>query len=327
MDVRLNIIEQLEKLRKKEVADKEVWKARAYTKVIRALSERSDPITSIDDVDDIPGIGTKIKAKIQEIIETGHLKQANVYNADDTYKIANELMGIHGIGPAKAAELVKKHGIRRIQDLEVRQDLLNDVQKLGLKYHVDFMARIPRREMLRHEAYIKDVVASIEPRLKVEVVGSFRRGAADSGDIDVLITGNDAVIDGNPDLLKQITAAMQNGKYIVDTLALGAKKCLAVSKVKYGRRFRRLDLLITRKHEFPFALLYFTGSAEFNTRLRAFALASKKLSLNEYGLRDIQTNKFVEGAFETEKDVFDFLGIRYMEPKDRTPTADLCHIV
>ena len=43
---------------------------------------------------------------------------------------------VYGIGPKKAQELVKKHSVTTIQELRDRQDdLLNDVQKKGLKYY------------------------------------------------------------------------------------------------------------------------------------------------------------------------------------------------
>ncbi len=323
-DKKAKIIAEFDKLRKKETADKQVWKARAYAKVIKHLSAHPGEIRTVDDLDGIEGVGEKLRAKAQEILETGALKQAQVYNADESYAAANELMQVHGIGPSKAAELVKS-GIKSIADLKGRPDLLNDVQKLGLKYHDDFKQRIPRKEMLKHEAYVKDVVASVDPSLKVEVVGSFRRGAISSGDVDVLVTGED--VSDSAALLKQITEKMKSDRYIVDTLALGDKKCMAVSRVKYGRVNRRLDLLITHKHEFPFALLYFTGSAEFNTRLRSWVLTNKNLSLSEYGLRPPGVaggTKFVRANFETERDIFDYLGLEYIAPWDRTPTVTLC---
>jgi DNA polymerase/3'-5' exonuclease PolX len=166
------------------------------------------------------------------------------------------------------------------------------------------------------------VIKSIDATLIIEVVGSFRRGSKDSGDIDVLITHpdhdtNDAQIE---DLLKRIVAIMDKAKYTYDAFALGNKKYLGVSKVKYGRHFRRLDLLLTHKHEFPFALLYFTGSQQFNVDMRNYCI-SKGYSLSEYGLKYLNGEKkgqFVEKVFTTEADVFEYLGLKYIAPKDRT---------
>lgn len=324
MDRKEDIIQLLDKLRKKETLDKNTWKARAYALVIKQLKEIQGEIKTFDDLKNIKGIGESIKEKIQEIFETGTLKQAQEYNVDATYEQMNELMKIHGIGPAKAKELVTKHYIKSIADLKQHPELLNEKQVLALKYAEDFEFRIPRKEMERHEEVIKKIIASINPNLIVEIVGSYRRGAKDSGDIDVLITDpneeDDKVQDQKMDkFLKEVVDKMNKEKYTYDVFGQGNKKYLGVSKVKYGRHFRRLDLLVTHKHEFPFALLYFTGSQQFNIDMRNYCI-EKGYSLSEYGLKYLSGDKkgqYVDNKFTTEEDVFKFLGLKYVSPKER----------
>lgn len=322
MDRKQDIIVLLDKLRKKETADKNTWKARAYSVVIKQIKELSGEVRSFDDLAGVKGIGDSIKEKIMEIFETGTLKQAEEYNADNSYEQMNELMKVHGIGPAKAKELVSKHNIKSISDLKQHPELLNDKQKIALKYTEDFDLRIPRGEMKKHEAVIKAIIAGINPNLVVEVVGSYRRGAKDSGDIDVLITDpseQEASADSMDKFLRDVVAKMNKEKYTYDAFALGNKKYLGVSRVKYGRHFRRLDLLVTHKHEFPFALLYFTGSQQFNVEMRNYCI-EKGYSLSEYGLKYLSGEKkgqFVDHRFITEEDVFKFLGLVYVAPKDR----------
>jgi DNA polymerase/3'-5' exonuclease PolX len=41
------------------------------------------------------------------------------------------------------------------------------------------------------------------------------------------------------------------------------------------------------------------------------------LSLNEYSLKDSNTKKVVEHEFSVEKDIFDYLDMKYVEPTDR----------
>jgi DNA polymerase beta len=317
------LIKEFEKMHKKEVANKEVWKARAYAKVIKQLKGFPNDINSFDDIKDLDGIGKKIELKIKEIIETGHLEASLEYNADDAYRIIDELMQIHGIGPTKANDLVRKHGIKSIDDLRHNMHFLNDVQKLGLKYVEQFKHRIPRREMEKHDAQVNAIVKSIHPQMSATVVGSYRRGAQDSGDIDILINGTN-ILEGNEKcILDLVVSRLKEDKYIVDTFGQGGKKFMGVSRVKYGRLYRRLDLMITLPNEYPFASLYFTGSAEFNTKLRAWVLAHKGLSLSEYGLKDINTGAYVQDIFRTEDDVFKFLGLKYISPDKRTPEIEL----
>ena len=74
--------------------------------------------------------------------------------------------------------------------------------------------------------------------------------------------------------------------------------------------------MYTKPEEYPFAILYFTGSMEFNTKMRK-DLLDQGLSLNEYSLKDNNTKKIVNHKFVLEKDIFDYLNIEYVHPCDR----------
>ena len=319
MDRKDIIIEALEKMRKKEVADKEPYKARAYAIVNKQIKALTGPVTSFDDLKGVNGIGEKIKEKIEEIFETGKLKAAEVVNANPHYQVIDTLLKVHGIGPAKAKQLVEEHGVRSISELRERQDkLLNDKQKMGLKYYEEFDLRIPRAEMLKHEEYIKEIFKSFEKGYVVEVSGSFRRGEKDSGDIDLLITHPDETLN-HDQMFSNIITKFINDKYITDIFARGNKKCLAVCKAKRHKHSRRIDLMMTAKHEFPFALLYFTGSGPFNVEMRNWAI-ERGLSLSEYGLKHLSGEKkgqFVDHVFHNERDIFKYLGLEYIPPCER----------
>ena len=313
------LISSLEKLRKEEVAAKETWKARAYLVVIQQLKGFEKPINSWDDIKDLKGIGSGIEKKIKELLETGQLARLDNYNADGKIRLTSDLMQIHGIGPVKARELIEVNGITSIDDLKNKPNLLNDVQKIGLKYLDYFTERIPRKEMEKHENYILQIIKNVDSKFEACLTGSFRRNLKDSGDIDVLLTHPDLDPSAAEGLFKNVVLKMQVEGYITDTLALGSKKCMAVCKLKKHKMFRRLDLLYTKKEEFPFALLYFTGSGDFNVKMRNLAL-SKGYSLSEYGMKYIEGKKkgeLVDHLFVNEKDIFDFLGMSYVDPDKR----------
>jgi DNA polymerase/3'-5' exonuclease PolX len=323
MDHKQSIIDFLEVLRKKEVAAKEPFKAKAYATVIRNIKSVEKPVNNIDDLKDVKGIGEKIRSKLIEYFETGAVKEAQNASNDHETEVMQELMNIHGIGPSKARALVDSDGVSGIDDLKeklkVNPQLLNDKQKMGLKYYKDFMDRIPRKEMLVHNQLLEKVIKSVDDRFDFQVTGSFRRMAVSSGDIDVLITHKDDCPNVE-ELFKSIVDRFKSEGYICDVFAEGGKKCLAVCKLKRYKTFRRIDLLYTNKKEYPFAVLYFTGDAGFNVAMRQYCLG-KGLSLSEHGLKDDKTGKFIEHDFEAEKDIFDFLGLAYVEPKDRSPNA------
>ena len=71
--------------------------------------------------------------------------------------------------------------------------------------------------------------------------------------------------------------------------------------------------MYTTEEEYPFAILYFTGSMEFNQRMRQDQL-SLGLTLNEYSLRDNKTKRVVDHIFTTEQDIFEYMNYEYVEP-------------
>jgi DNA polymerase/3'-5' exonuclease PolX len=313
MDYKDLIISELNIILEKEKQNRNTFKVRAYLKVIPQLKDLSS-IKSLDDIKNVEGVGKGIYDRIKEIIDTGELKSAEEIKKDSKVDIITEFMNIYGIGPVKANDLYNKQKIHTIEELKEKQDkLLNDKQKIGLKYYEDIKERIPRNEMLKHEKFIKKFVAT---NMNATIVGSFRREKQDSGDIDVLISYGNEMSDNNAqNNFKKIIENMKNTDYIVDILASGSKKCLAVCKLPLlNSKARRLDLLLTKPEEYPYALLYFTGSDKFNIQMRRKAL-EKGYSLNEHKLKPL--NDKDEVLLNSEKEVFKFLNMDYLEPKDR----------
>jgi DNA polymerase beta len=319
-DYKQIIINSLDVLRKRDVADKAIFSARAYSKVISQLKDYKGPITQYDDVKNIDGIGTKMEKKIKEILETGSLaaaeKAKQLYNIDALDAFQN----IYGVGPVKATELVKD-GFKNIEDLRkgVEEDpkLLNDKQKIGLKYYEDLLERIPREEMLEHQGHIEGFKPDEMKDYDIEIVGSFRRGAETSGDIDVLIRIPPNTTTKKTNEMFNLYVKMLEGfGYIEEILALGDKKCMAISRVEHNPKARRLDLLMTPDEEYAYAILYFTGSDKFNVAFRQYAL-DKGYTLNEHKLTPIREGVKSVPYMKDEKDIFKFLGLRYIEPSMR----------
>ena len=100
---------------------------------------------------------------------------------------------IYGIGSKKAEELVKKHKVTTIEELrEKQEELLNDKQKIGLKHYEDILKRIPREEIIKYEKELKKIFKKVKNSGSTfQIVGSYRRGNTDSGDIDICISDPD----------------------------------------------------------------------------------------------------------------------------------------
>lgn len=322
------IIDALDILRKRDVADKAVFSARAYAKVITQLKNYEGPIVTYDDVKNIDGIGAKMEKKIKEILETGSLAAAE--NAKSLYNIdaLDTLQKIYGVGPTKATDLVKS-GITSIAQLrdEVNKNpkLLNDKQKIGLKYYEDLLERIPRNEMEEHRDILQTLLPDEMSEYETEIVGSFRREAQNSGDIDVLIrVPADTDSKTGKENLALYVKMLKGFGYIEEILALGEHKCMAISRMYKGKA-RRLDLLMTPDEEYAYAILYFTGSDRFNVAFRTYC-ESKGYKLNEHTLTPMKSNVQVQPYMQSEKDIFKFLGLRYIEPSKRVDGNQICPI-
>lgn len=314
-DYKQIIIDALDILRRRDIADKQTFKARAYAKVIEQI-KCTTVVHSVADLNSITGMGEKIKEKIEEILMTGFLRSAERVMDVYSIKAYDELMACYGIGPAKAKELIDKHSIHSIADLrkEVKKipKLLNDKQKLGLKYYDDILLRIPRKEMEDHKKILDSIMNDTQI---FEVVGSYRRGAETSGDIDVLICDTD------PSVLTDIVQRLVHCKYIKEILAKGNSKCLAICQIA-GCPARRLDLLLTPPKEYAYAILYFTGCDTFNVAFRQRAI-DRGYTLNEHTLSPLNTSVPAVPSMTSEYDIFNFLGIQWVEPTERKGPADV----
>jgi DNA polymerase beta len=250
-------------------------------------------------------------------------------------------------------------------ELHMRPDLLHEKQKAGLFYYEDLVERIPREEMREHEIYLQGVVetvrsgdaqsspagaaglvsvptplshqaGSVSKRegyvceahacVSITVVGSYRRGAETSGDVDVLLRVPSAwtsLMCG--EYLHNVVMALETAGYIEYILALGEKKCMGIARLpSKDYKARRVDFLITPEHEYACALLYFTGSDMFNVAFRQRAL-QKGYTLNEHSMTPMKlpdgTYAPAPPPFHTEQDIFRFLTLQYVEPSKRVEGA------
>ena len=305
----VKVLEQLESLMMKKG---EHFRARAYTKAKEAIILFKQPITEVSQLKGQRGIGNTILKKLQEFVDTGTLSVLEKAKNNPVFIFTE----VYGIGPKKAEELVKKHNVTTIAELREKQDeLLNDVQKKGLKYYEDILKRIPRKEIDTYEKELKKIFDKVKNKGSTfQIMGSYRRGAKDSGDIDICIS--DPKDDANV-FNKFIDALIEKG-ILIEVLSRGNTKSLGVSKLR-RKPARRIDFMFTKHNELAFALLYFTGSKSFNTVMRKRAL-DMGYSMNEHGLYKMVNGKKgskLERYFPTEKSVFDFMGMVYKGPTER----------
>ena len=83
------------------------FKLNSFRKALKNIKLIDFEITDSSQVKDIKGIGKGILGRIDEILETGTLKELDNLNNISEYKDIEDLQKITGIGPSKAKSLFK----------------------------------------------------------------------------------------------------------------------------------------------------------------------------------------------------------------------------
>ena len=306
------LINNLRFLSSLDKKDGKPFQSKAFDKSADKIRDCGIIINTADDIISLK-LGKTTTKFCLEYLETGKMNKIEKAKSNPKYQFVD----IYGVGPKKAEELVTKHRIKSMEELKKKQnDVLNDVQKIGLKYYDDILKRIPRKEIVLYEKKMRAILSSINftEDIKMEIVGSYRRGLDNSGDIDVIITSN------NPKskVFEVFLDLLESNKIIKEFLSKGSKKSLTVGKLR-GKPARRIDFLFCPQEEYSFATLYFTGSKHFNTFMRARANALN-LTLNEHGLYEYvkrKKGKKISGDFDSEEAICKYLGVKYLLPIHR----------
>ena len=217
-------------------------------------------------------------------------------------------------------DLLKK---RLVQDTSYLHKL-NHHQLIGIKYFDDISKKIPRDEIQSIEKILKVVTKKMSDDFNISICGSYRRGRSRSGDIDALLTHTsintmeDLKLYGQ-EILSKFIFILENAGFLIDHLTedsttkyMGICMCPKKSKIA-----RRIDVRFVPFQSYSSSILYFTGSKNFNTAMRAHAL-HKGYTLSEYGLYKLENGKKTEQIMcSTEKDIFDVLEYPYVSPEQR----------
>jgi DNA polymerase/3'-5' exonuclease PolX len=154
------------------------------------------------------------------------------------------------------------------------------------------------------EAIIASVGSQIDSVAQTIPAGSYRRGCEFANDIDFVTILNENVEDeGFFKLCRE-----KFGEPI-----LGGNK--GDRKAQYLYEGFLLDFYLCDRAKLEPMLLFLTGSAVLNIRMRAVA-KKKKLSLNQYGLFDRLTGE--PTGKQTEVGIFETLGMEYKFPHERS---------
>lgn len=296
----------------------EPFKVRAYINAIGSLKKLPVNATfkSCEDLLSkyyLTGISIKgsLCKKIDEILETGHVKELDELANNDEIKRYRELMEVKDIGYALAKKLIEKHNVKSIADLRTKvkkgEITLTKNQTLGLVYHEQLNKRIPHAEVTKITNKLKSILKPLG--VHIEITGSYRRGLPTSGDIDVLILPPK---EGSVVEMKKIVDLLTKKQLLHEEyFSIGPTKFQGIVNSPVAHQ---IDIRLIPEESFATALLYFTGSKNFNQTMRQKAM-KMGYKLSEYSLFNNRTNK--KEKVKTEKDVFKILKMKYLPPSKR----------
>jgi DNA polymerase/3'-5' exonuclease PolX len=313
------------------------YKLFVIKKTIDIIAKISKKIINGNQLLNIKGIGVKTIKRIDEIINTGKLSEILHNKLNKQIDIIKELSSIYGIGPVKASEFYTKNNIKSIKQLIQAEkngfiELTNQM-KLGIKYKDKLVEKIPRILITRLDIFVHDELQKIDKNFISVICGSYRRNKDYSTDIDILITN------------KNLKSKKNNGKYlklvldnlfkffIIDSLTnsfnthfqgFASFKLIPNLPYDYDKSIFninynvvRLDIIIIPIQFFYSALMHFTGSKDFNQKMRLHA-RSLGYKLSEYGL--IKIDKYGKKNYlitNSEQDIFNNLLLKYIPPNKR----------
>jgi DNA polymerase lambda len=293
-------------------------------------------------------MGKSIYTKIEKFLDTGKLSSLEGIISDKKLGIIKAFRNIWGVGDVKANELYTK-GYKDIDDLRQRGlHELSDQQLIGLKYYDDLLQRIPRAEVSIVEDIIRNCAQTVRGIGAASVVcitcGSYRRGKPSCGDIDVLIQSFD---EKSPlVILIDIVSGLEKCGFLTDHYSRPVHSnadsdvddfkhasYMGICKPSCSDLFRHVDIKVYTPSEWPYALLYFTGSEYFNRSLRCYA-HKLNFSLSDSGIckctfeGEGSNKKIIKGASigmhcRSEEDIFALIGVPFKTPAERELSVDV----
>jgi DNA polymerase/3'-5' exonuclease PolX len=256
------------------------------------------------------GIGDSSGTIIQEYNNTGDVQRLRLletkYGGVKPYFDA--YMMYYGIGPKKAIDLYNRK-ITTEEDLLTRGGLTS-AQKLGVLWFSQYSQPIPRIEMNLIDSRVREAMGRLSAdwfmgaEIKLEITGSYRRGSPYSNDVDILVARREGLsIDIIVEYLDPILKA---------TLKQGEDIYHGILRLSDHLNGHRVDILLVDEDSWYPSLLHFTGSKNFN-----ILMAKKAMSMGGILSRKEIVIQGSAIPVDSEKEIFDILGVQYLEPSQR----------
>ncbi len=295
------------------------YKPRSYEKAARSVGGYHADVSELDlkGILQIPNVGKSIGEKIVEIQRTGTFADLEALRAQIPPGV-RELMSIPGLGPKKAMVLYRELDVSSVPELvaaiedervaalkgfggKTQENILRGLQQLS-----DSGGRVLVNVALDVAEALLAELSTLKQVRRSAYAGSLRRMRETIGDVDLLVASSQA---------QPIMDTFVGLPSVTSVLAHGDTKSSIVTD-----RGLQVDLRVVPKDVWGAAMIYFTGSKAHNVRIRERAVRAG-LKLSEYGLFDAKTGDLL--AAETEQEVYERLGLPYIEPTLREDRGEV----
>lgn len=299
-----------------------VHRVLAYRNAAKAI--RDSPVSvqeksKAGTVTELPGVGKTIAEKIVALLETGSIPAADKLKAKYPAGLV-EVMRVPGLGAKKVRKLYDELGVTSIAELKqaAQAHQLRGLAGFGAKAEENILASLatfesegPRRRVILSRTLevaieLRDALRRHPAAGRVEIAGSARRLADSCKDLDLVATATD------PLALSKAFAAMP----LIEEAGKPGKAGVRAST----NNGMSVDLRIVPPENFGNLLQHFTGSKAHNEALRTDAV-KRGLHVSEYGVTVESTG--TTHACETEEEVYELLGMQYIEPELRENRGEL----
>lgn len=327
-----------------EIEGQNVFRIRSYQRAAQLIESYPHNMKDlaekgVDELTSIKGIGKDLAQKIIEIVETGkcemHQKLLKDFNPD-----LLKMLDIRGVGPKKVKLFRNELGIETIDALKeaAEKGQIQELDGMGEKSEKEILNSIEDMSKMSGRMLIHDAMTTVEAYLgymkscedvgALEYAGSLRRMQETVGDLDLLVTAKEGGQKRAPkDATKKEATAVGGGSEEAERIFdhfveyEEVEKVIARGDTKSSVLLKsgvQVDLRVVDKGSFGAALHYFTGSKAHNIQIRGRA-QKMGMKVNEYAV----TKDDQPVAGKTEKEMFEKLGLAYIEPELRTGSGEI----
>lgn len=295
------------------------FRVRSYREAAQTISGISENITKLaenkEELKSFPGIGDSMAGKIVEIAETGKLSQLKKLRKKIPESLL-EVMNLGQMGPRRTKILYDNLNIESIDDLKeaLNEGKVKKIKGFGKKSVENLIKEIEEYEkkddldrfrLADAEEIGKALTDYLSKEIDgVTIAGSYRRKKETVGDLDIL---------GTSKYPEKAMKHFVNYEDVSRVLSKGDTRSSVILESGI-----HVDFRIVKKKSFGSALLYFTGSKSHTIALRKIG-QGKGYKVNEYGI--FKGKKKV--VSETEKAMYDKLGLSYIEPELREKRGEI----